>query len=92
MNDLKQYWDIVKTKATEACAIVCVSTSDDGAVSLLAAGNDAAVDAGFDANKIIKEVAPMLGGRGGGKPKMAQAGGKDASNISGVFGAAEALL
>ncbi|MGI6216432.1 MAG: alanine--tRNA ligase [Coriobacteriales bacterium] len=80
MNQLKSYWDGLKTKAGGAYALVCASKSGDGAM-LIAAGNDAAVEAGFDAGKVIKEIAPLVNGRGGGKPKMAQAGGKDASGI-----------
>ncbi len=82
MNGLKGFWDIAKGKAQEAYAVVCAAVAEGGQVSLLAAGNDAAVDAGFDAGKIIKATAPLVDGRGGGKAKMAQAGGKDASGIA----------
>ncbi len=81
MNDLKTYWDGVKAKAEGPVAVVCSSVAD-GKVSLLAAANDEAVEAGFDANAVIKEISPLVGGRGGGKPKMAQAGGKDAAGVA----------
>ncbi len=80
-NELKKFWDLAKGNAKDAYAVVCASAAKDGHVGLLAAANDAAVQAGFDAGKVIKEVAPLVDGRGGGKPKMALAGGKDASGI-----------
>ncbi len=83
MNGLKGFWDISKGNVQDgAYAVVCASASKNGQVSLLAAGNDAAADAGFDAGRIIKAIAPLVDGRGGGKAKMAQAGGKDASGIA----------
>jgi alanyl-tRNA synthetase len=63
-----------------------------GAVLLLAAGTDAAVSSGFDAGALIKAMAPHVGGGGGGKPQMAQAGGKNASGIDAALTEARALL
>ena len=88
MNDLKAYWDAVKAKTPVAYAIVCAAKTPDGGVALLAAGNDKAAEAGFDAGKVIKAIAPLVDGRGGGKPKMAQAGGK---NVDGIARIGEAL-
>ena len=42
---------------------------------------DAAVKLGAHAGNLIKEIAPILGGGGGGKPQMAQAGGKDTAKL-----------
>ena len=61
-------------------------------VALLAAGTDAAVSAGFKAGDVIRNVAAHVGGRGGGKPTMAQAGGSDASGIDAALAAARELL
>ncbi|MBE0475791.1 MAG: alanine--tRNA ligase [Coriobacteriia bacterium] len=61
-------------------AVVLASESDGGAL-LLAAGSDDAVGAGFDAGAVIRAMAPAVGGGGGGKPAMAQAGGKDPAGI-----------
>ena len=82
MNSLKTYWDGVKAQAQGAAAIVCASDCGNGSVALVAAGNDEAVAAGFDASGVIKSLAPLVNGRGGGKARMAQAGGKDASGIA----------
>ena len=50
-------------------------------VNLLVMASDDAVAAGVHAGNIVKKIAPMVGGGGGGRPNMAQAGGKDASGI-----------
>ena len=59
---------------------------------MLAAGNDASVSAGFNANDVIKQVAPLIGGGGGGKPTMAQAGGKNAEGIDAAIAKAKEIL
>ena len=58
----------------------------------LAAGDDAAVAAGFDAGSAVREIAGVLGGRGGGKPSMAQGGGEDAARIAEALDAARRAL
>ena len=65
--------------------MVLVGVAKDKAL-LMAAGTEEAVAAGFDASELIKAMGPAIGGGGGGKPAMAQAGGK---NIEGVDEALE---
>ena len=48
--------------------------------------------AGFNAGAVIKAIAPCVKGGGGGKPAMAQAGGKDASGIDAALAAAKEML
>jgi alanyl-tRNA synthetase len=72
-------------------AVVLAARNGDG-VLLMAAGSDAAVTAGFDAGAVVKAIAPLVGGAGGGKPNMAQAGGKDASGIAAALDAAREML
>ena len=43
------------------------------------------VKKGWNAAQILKEVAPMIGGSGGGRPEMAQAGGKSPEHVEGLF-------
>ncbi|MGO2516943.1 MAG: DHHA1 domain-containing protein, partial [Corynebacterium variabile] len=57
------------------------SDPESGKVPFIAAATDAAVAAGVKAGDIIKTVAPYVGGRGGGKPAMAQGSGSDAAGI-----------
>lgn len=63
-----------------------------GKALLLAAGTSKAVDGGFDAGAIIKKIAPIVSGGGGGKPRMAQAGGKDPSKLDDALATAKEML
>jgi alanyl-tRNA synthetase len=65
---------------TEASAVLLACTSD-GKVTLLAGMSKAVVDRGIKAGDLIKEIAPLVGGKGGGRPDMAQGGGTDASGL-----------
>jgi alanyl-tRNA synthetase len=66
--------------------------SPAGSPVLLAAGTPAAVEAGFDGAAIIKRTAPLIQGGGGGKPAMAQAGGKNPSGLDDALDAARTQL
>jgi alanyl-tRNA synthetase len=90
-KELRNVWDTVRDKLGADCACVLASAAD-GKVGLLAAGTDSAVSAGFSAGSVIKEIAGHVGGRGGGRPNMAQAGGQDASGIDAALDAAKKLL
>ena len=68
------------------------AVTPDGKVALLAGGTDGAVAKGFSAGTIIKDIAALVGGRGGGKPAMAQAGGSDPSGIDAALDAARSAL
>ena len=57
------------------------ATFEDGKSALLVVSTDDARDRGLRADAVIKELAAAVGGRGGGKPHMAQAGIPDASRI-----------
>ena len=72
-------------------AVLLVAVTD-GSVLLLASGAQPAVDAGFDAGALIKAIAPHVGGGGGGRPQMAQAGGKDPGGIDAAVAEARRLL
>ena len=92
-KDLRSAWDGIRDAAGgEPVACVIASATADGKVALLAGGTDGAVEHGFAAGAIIKEIAGLVGGRGGGKPAMAQAGGSDASGIDAALDAARAAL
>ena len=90
-KDLRNVWDTVRDKIQDECAVVIASDAD-GKVGLLAAATDGAVSAGFSAGSVIKEISGLVGGRGGGRPNMAQAGGQDASGIDAALDAAKKLL
>lgn len=79
MDSLRNLGDKLKDKL-ESCLVVLASEKD-GKVNLVAMASEDAVKKGVHAGKIIKEVAKITGGGGGGRPNMAQAGGKDPSQI-----------
>ena len=92
-KEMRSAWDGIRDAANgEAVACVIASATPDGKVALLAGGTDGAVSAGFAAGAIIKDIAGLVGGRGGGRPNMAQAGGSDASGIDAALDAARAAL
>ena len=66
-------------------------TEDEGKVPLIAALTNDLVKKGLKAGDIVKQVAAIVGGSGGGKPDMAQAGGKDAAKLPEALLKAEAL-
>lgn len=90
--DLRSVWDTVRGKVSGPVACVLATVTEKGSPALLAAATDEAAAAGFHAGNIIKQIAPLVDGRGGGKPTMAQAGGKNAGGIAGALDAARASL
>ena len=89
--DLRNVWDTVRQKGGSAVACVIATVTSKGQPALLAAATDEAVAAGFKSGDVIKKIAPMVGGGGGGRPQMAQAGGKDASGIPAALEAAREM-
>jgi alanyl-tRNA synthetase len=79
MPVLREMGDILRDQLKSA--IVVLATIHDGKPSFLAMVTSDLVAAGFHAGDIINRVAEVAGGGGGGKPDMAQAGGRDASKI-----------
>ena len=90
--DLRNVWDTVHQKVAGPVACVVASVTEKGTPALLAAGSDDAVKAGFHAGNVIKQIAGLVDGRGGGRPNMAQAGGKNAASIADALAAAKTAL
>ena len=86
------YGDTVHQKVAGPVACVIASVTEKGTPALLAAGSDDAVKAGFHAGNVIKQIAGLVDGRGGGRPNMAQAGGKNAAGIADALAAAKTAL
>lgn len=94
VQGIREMWDIVKQRSGgEPFAVVLFARNPEGGNPLmLAAGTQDAVDAGFNAKDVIANVAPLIGGGGGGKPAMAQAGGKNAEGIPAAIEKAKELF
>ena len=90
-SGLRNAWDIIRARMSEPGAIVLASVQN-GKPVLFAAGTDQAVEKGFNAGEIIKQIAPALQGGGGGKATMAQAGGKNVQGIEEALDKARELL
>ena len=82
--------DRLKEKYPEV--VVVLASENEGKVSLIASASDSAVKKGVMAGNVIKEIAPLVGGRGGGKPNMAQAGGTDARGIEEALAKAREII
>ena len=92
-GSLRNAWDVLRGRMAKPGAVVLAAVSEkDGNPLLLAAGTQEAVDAGFNAGAVIKAISGNLKGGGGGKPTMAQAGGKDASGLEAALDAAREML
>ncbi len=89
-GSLRDLGDQLRDKLGEG--VVALVSEKDGKVSLVIMATDAAQKAGAHAGNLVKEAAGMIGGRGGGRPNMAQAGGKDASGIDRLIKAVPELL
>ena len=61
--------------------VIVLASSDEGKVNLVAMATDAAIKSGAHAGNLIKAIASKVGGGGGGRPNMAQAGGKNPAGI-----------
>ena len=88
-NDgLKKLGDSLKDKLGECILVLAGGTEK---VSIVAMATDGAVKAGAHAGNIVREAARICGGGGGGRPNMAQAGGKDASKVPEALNTAREL-
>ena len=90
MNELRNLGDELKTKV--AGGVVLLVSDNDGKVNMMCMATDEAMKKGAHAGNIIKASAKIVGGGGGGRPNMAQAGGKDASKINDAIAEAEKVL
>ena len=74
-----------------ALAIV-IASATDGKVSLMATATKGAIDKGAHAGNLIKAIAGFVGGGGGGRPNMAQAGGKNPAGMDEAIAKAAEVL
>lgn len=91
MNGLRNLGDQLKDKLGEGVIVLASSTAPDK-VSLLAMVTEEAMQKGAHAGNLIKELAVLVGGGGGGRPNIAQAGGKSAAGITSAIEKAKSVL
>lgn len=91
MNGLRALGDQLKEKLGEG-VIVLVSAQGTDKVNLIVMATDSAMERGAHAGNLIKKLAAFVGGGGGGRPNMAQAGGKNPAGVSEAVAQAAAAL
>ena len=90
MNGLRNLGDNLKEKLTNG--VIVLASSQEDKVNLIVMATDDAVKNGAHAGNIIKSIAPLVGGGGGGRPNMAQAGGKNPAGIDASLAKVEECL
>jgi alanyl-tRNA synthetase len=91
VDQIRSAMDMLKKKAQSAAVVLGVAEGDSK-VMLLAAVTDDLIKRGVKAGDIVKEIAPMVGGGGGGRPQMAQAGGKNPAKLDEALARAMAMI
>ena len=90
MNGLRDLGDQLKEKLGEG--VIVLASDAGGKVSLMATATEGAIKAGAHAGNLIKAIAGCVGGGGGGRPNMAQAGGKNPAGIDEALEKAKEVL
>ena len=90
MNGLRNLGDQLKNQITDG--VVVLASDMDGKVNLLAMATEDAMKKGAHAGNLIKGIAALVGGGGGGRPNMAQAGGKNPAGIDAALEEAVKVL
>ncbi len=90
MNGLRNLGDQLKEKLGDG--VILLASVADGKVNLMATATQGALDKGAHAGNLIKGVAGLVGGGGGGRPNMAQAGGKNPEGIEAALAEAVRVL
>ena len=90
VNDMRTLCDSIRDKMS--CGVAVLASNNDGKLMFIAMATKDALSKGVHAGNIIKEVTKIAGGSGGGKPDMAQGGGKDASKTADALDAVESIV
>ena len=90
MNGLRNLGDQLKEKMGDG--VIVLASSAEGKVNLITMATEGAVAKGAHAGNIIKSIAKHVGGGGGGRPNMAQAGGKNPAGIDDALADAKNVL
>lgn len=90
MNGLRDLGDQLKAKLNEG--VIVLISDMEGRVNMVAMATDEALKKGAHAGNLIKGIAALVGGGGGGRPNMAQAGGKNPAGIDKAIAETEKVL
>jgi alanyl-tRNA synthetase len=90
MNGLRELGDQLKDKLGDG--VVVLASAYEGKVNLMVTATDGAIKSGAHAGNLIKAIAGKVGGGGGGRPNMAQAGGKNPAGIDEALTEAKTVL
>ena len=90
MNSLRDMSDMFRDKL--GSGVVVLGAKSESGVNLIVAATKDLTKQGIHAGNIIKEIAKVTGGGGGGRPDMAQAGGKDYTKLAEALAMAETLV
>ena len=90
MNGLRNMGDQLRDKLGEG--VVVLASAEGEKVNLIVTATEGAIAKGAHAGNLIKQLAPLVGGGGGGRPNMAQAGGKNPAGIREMLNKAESVL
>ena len=90
MNGLRDLGDQLKEKLGDG--VVVLASANEGKVSLMATATEGAMKKGAHAGNLVKGIAGCVGGGGGGRPNMAQAGGKNPAGIKDALKKAAEVL
>ncbi len=88
-NSLRQMGDVLRDK--DAAVVAVIALAGEKATLLAVCGRDA-VAKGVKAGDIIRSIAPIVGGKGGGKPDSAMGGGSDAGRIADALAAVKPFV
>lgn len=90
VNDMRTLCDSIREKMDTGVAVL--ASNNDGKLMFIAMATKNALSKGVHAGNIIKEITKIAGGSGGGKPDMAQGGGKDASKVADALAAVKDIV
>ena len=90
VGELKTIAD--KFKENTECGVIVLAAETDGKITFVAMATKSAVAKGVHAGNIIKNITAIAGGRGGGKPDMAQGGGTQANKIDDALAAVDDIV
>lgn len=90
IDEMKTMADNVKARNVNS--VVVLGGNSEGKITFIAMASKEAVELGIHCGKIIKEVTAVAGGRGGGKPDMAQGGGADADKIDNALAIVDEII